>query len=236
MLALATLDPEAWAPARTWILVFVVARSAFAAWVGRHPGRLLDGQGRRPARLGLAVAAPRGRVRDGRRRRRSGSRGSSSSRRGSRSSTWPSRRRWPALILLATLAPLAYYGRLLAIGLARPDRVGEPRGTWRPRLTRPDVTVDPASGRARPGTPTGRSRRRPSRSCLPSSRSRRRPGRSAGRRPRPGCRRAWAVRASSSRRSPRATCRCRSSRSSRTPAGTPPSVVRGEHPASTSRS
>src|SRR4029079_14478667 len=33
MLALATLDPEAWAPARTWILIFVVARCAFAAWV-----------------------------------------------------------------------------------------------------------------------------------------------------------------------------------------------------------
>ena len=37
MLALATLDPEAWAPARTWILVFVVARSAFAAWVAGLP-------------------------------------------------------------------------------------------------------------------------------------------------------------------------------------------------------
>ena len=32
MLAVAALEPEAWAPARTWILAFVVARSAFAAW------------------------------------------------------------------------------------------------------------------------------------------------------------------------------------------------------------
>ena len=50
MLALATLDPEAWAPARTWILVFVVARSAFAAWVagiraGFWTGRIADLRG-----------------------------------------------------------------------------------------------------------------------------------------------------------------------------------------------
>jgi NADH:ubiquinone oxidoreductase subunit 2 (subunit N) len=32
ILGLAALDPAAWEPARTWILVFVVARSAFAAW------------------------------------------------------------------------------------------------------------------------------------------------------------------------------------------------------------
>ena len=32
LLAIAALDPAAWAPARTWILAFVVARSAFAAW------------------------------------------------------------------------------------------------------------------------------------------------------------------------------------------------------------
>ena len=32
LLAVAALDPEAWAPARTWILAFVVARSAFAGW------------------------------------------------------------------------------------------------------------------------------------------------------------------------------------------------------------
>src|SRR4029079_15878118 len=50
MLALATLDPGAWAPARTWILVFVVARSAFAAWVagiraGFWTGRIADLRG-----------------------------------------------------------------------------------------------------------------------------------------------------------------------------------------------
>ena len=32
ILGLAALDPAAWEPARTWILVFVTVRSAFAAW------------------------------------------------------------------------------------------------------------------------------------------------------------------------------------------------------------
>ncbi len=32
ILGLAVLDPEAWEPARTWIIVFVMVRSAFAAW------------------------------------------------------------------------------------------------------------------------------------------------------------------------------------------------------------
>src|SRR5688572_14443541 len=32
MLAIAALDPAAWAPARTWILALIVTRSAFAAW------------------------------------------------------------------------------------------------------------------------------------------------------------------------------------------------------------
>ena len=34
LLALAVLDPAGWAPARIWILVFIVTRSAFAAWAG----------------------------------------------------------------------------------------------------------------------------------------------------------------------------------------------------------
>lgn len=32
ILGLAVLDPEAWEPARTWVIVFVMVRSAFAAW------------------------------------------------------------------------------------------------------------------------------------------------------------------------------------------------------------
>ena len=32
MLGLAVLDPSAWQPTRTWILIFVVVKTAFAAW------------------------------------------------------------------------------------------------------------------------------------------------------------------------------------------------------------
>ena len=50
LLAVAALDPAAWAPARTWILAFVVARSAFAAWAAAtrttfHTGRVDDLRG-----------------------------------------------------------------------------------------------------------------------------------------------------------------------------------------------
>ena len=50
MLAVAALDPAAWAPARMWILSFVVARSAFAAWAAARrttffTGRIADLRG-----------------------------------------------------------------------------------------------------------------------------------------------------------------------------------------------
>ena len=135
MLALATLDPEVWAPARTWILVFVVARSAFAAWVagvraGFWTGRIADLRGwvwRSPlltvafALVVIASVGFPGLV------------------------AFDARRSivdlaldppLSSLVLLATLAPLAYYARLAAIGLARPDRIVDPRGTWMPRLSR----------------------------------------------------------------------------------------------------
>jgi hypothetical protein len=139
ILALATLDPESWAPARTWILVFIVARSAFAAWTagvraGFWTGRVEDlrGWARRSPILTVAfiliVVASVG---------------------------FPGLVAFDArttivelaldgplatLVLLGTLAPLAYYGRLLTIGLARPDRILEPIDAWRPRLTPPDLT------------------------------------------------------------------------------------------------
>jgi formate hydrogenlyase subunit 3/multisubunit Na+/H+ antiporter MnhD subunit len=139
VLALATLDPEAWAPARTWILIFVVARSAFAAWVagvraGMWTGRIADLRGwvwRSPVLAfafvlvviasvgfpGLVAYDVRESIVD--------------------LALEPP---LAGLILFATLLPLGYYGRLAAIGLARPERVGDPRGTWMPRLTRPDLT------------------------------------------------------------------------------------------------
>ena len=140
LLAFVALDPAAGPPARLWVLAFVVARSAFAAWVagiraGFWTGRVADlrGWARRSPVLALAfllvvlasVGFPGLAAFDAR-------------------SSVVSLSLDPRLatpVLLATLLPLVYYGRLLAIGLSRPDREAEPVDAWRPRLTRPDVTA-----------------------------------------------------------------------------------------------
>jgi hypothetical protein len=56
VLGLAALDPAAWEPARTWLLVFVVGRSAFAAWVVAIHGGF--GTRRLPELAGWARRAP----------------------------------------------------------------------------------------------------------------------------------------------------------------------------------
>ena len=146
LLAVASLDPASWAPARTWILAFIVARSAFAAWAAATratfgTGRLLDLRGwavRAPILAGvlaivvvasiglpgLAAAEARGElislVLDG-----------------------------PIayLVMLGTLSPLLYYGRLFVIGVARP--ASGPRVAWRPIASGLDLTDLRASlGRA----------------------------------------------------------------------------------------
>ena len=43
------------------------------------------------------------------------------------------------IVFIGTLAPIAYYGRLLAIGVSRPDRVLEPVNAWRPAVPPVDV-------------------------------------------------------------------------------------------------
>ena len=122
LLAVAALDPAAWAPARTWILAFVVARSAFAAWAAATRIDVLHGAGRRPARLGDPVAGARP----------SSWRSSSSRAIGvpglaafdARGADRPARRstgRLPPSSCSGTLSPLAYYGRLLFVGAARPE-------------------------------------------------------------------------------------------------------------------
>ena len=146
MLGLAALDPEAWAPTRIWVLAFVVTRSAFAAWAGAlrsamGTGRIADQRGwvtRAPllaVAFGLIVVASIG---------------------------LPGLAAFDArimlvdlaiggpvgfLVILATFAPLAYYGRLFAVGLARPSATEEGvAGTaarphpWRPRLEALDLT------------------------------------------------------------------------------------------------
>ena len=63
ILGLAALDPAAWEPARTWILVFVTVRSAFAAWAVAVRGRVPDPPDLRAERLGDAGAVARARAR-----------------------------------------------------------------------------------------------------------------------------------------------------------------------------
>jgi hypothetical protein len=131
LLAVAALEPEAWGPARTVILVFVVGRSAFATWAAAtrttfFTGRIADLRGwalRAPilgAAFGVMVLGSVGLP---------GLAG------------FDARLRLVdlaldgpvmALVLLATFTPLVTYGRLLLIGLARPvpgteaGRVGGP--------------------------------------------------------------------------------------------------------------
>ena len=139
LLAFAVLDPAAWTPGRTWILAFVVTRSAFAGWAAviRHTfwtGRLPDLRGwaiRSPllavglvtiilASIGLpgfAAFQARSELVD-------------------LALDGP----LEGFVLIATLAPVLYYGRLLAIGSRRLDVTSAPPVDWRPHWTAMDLT------------------------------------------------------------------------------------------------
>ena len=139
LLAIAALDTEAWAPARMWILAYVVTRSAFAAWAAAL--RATCGTGRIPELRGWALRAPvlgvtfgvivvAGIGLPG-------------------LAAFDARRSLvdlaldaplQGLVFLGTFAPLAYYGRLLFVGLGRPDRAGvEERFAGMPRRTPLDL-------------------------------------------------------------------------------------------------
>ena len=133
MLAVAALDPAAWAPARMWILSFVVARSAFAAWAAAcratfFTGRIADLRGwaiRSPVLAaafvavvlasiglpGLAAFDARGELID-------------------LTLSGP----LAVLVWIGVLAPLATYGRLFLVGIGRPDPGTAAAVVWRPRL------------------------------------------------------------------------------------------------------
>jgi formate hydrogenlyase subunit 3/multisubunit Na+/H+ antiporter MnhD subunit len=139
LLAVAALDPEAWAPARTWVLAFVVARSAFAAWAAAtrttfFTGRVADLRGwaiRSPALAAIlavviiaSIGVPGLAAFD------------------ARSAIVGLAIDGPlsALILLGTLSPLAYYGRLLVVGVARPEGGRAGAVGWRPVVSPVDLT------------------------------------------------------------------------------------------------
>jgi NADH:ubiquinone oxidoreductase subunit 2 (subunit N) len=140
LLALVALDPAAWAPARIWILALVVTRSAFAAWAGGlrvifGTGRIVELRGwvvRSPllaAAFGLIVVAGVGFP------------GLAAFEARSALVELAADGPLTAVVLIGTLAPLAYYGRLLSIGLARPDGPRDPEIDWRPRVARLDLTA-----------------------------------------------------------------------------------------------
>ncbi len=120
LLAIAALSTDAWEPARIWILAYVVTRSAFAAWAaslravfgtGRIPE--LRGWARRAPVLGVAfgvivlaaIGLPGLAAFEARRLLVDLALGGP----------------LELLVFLGTFAPLAYYARLLVVGLSRPD-------------------------------------------------------------------------------------------------------------------
>ena len=145
ILGLAALDPAAWEPARTWLLVFVVGRSAFAAWVvAIHGGfgtrRLpeLVGWARRAPLLAVALVLI-----------------------AIASVSFPGFVAWQArstlidlalpgpFALIVTIAPigaLAIYGRILLVGSARPGLAVREGRSERPRWPEP-VARRPIVGR-----------------------------------------------------------------------------------------
>ena len=143
LFGLAALGTDAWTPARTWIIAFVVARSAFAAWVAAvrttfWTGRIEDLRGwarRSPtlaAALALVIVASLGLPGF-----------VAFEARGSLVELLFGRPAG-ALVLVLTLGPLAYYGRLFLVGLRRPHG-GSTAEDWRPRWTPLDLTQTRAS-------------------------------------------------------------------------------------------
>jgi NADH:ubiquinone oxidoreductase subunit 2 (subunit N) len=142
ILGLAALSTDAWEPARTWILVFVTVRSAFAAWAVAIRGAFRT---RRISELsGWAVRAPLLAVTLGVI--------------ALAAVGWPGLMAWEAraslvdltiagplgiVVMLSGVAQVAIYGRLLVVGLSRPSdavRAGQgERPTWPQALAAREV-------------------------------------------------------------------------------------------------
>jgi len=132
LLAIAALDPAVWTAARTWIVVLVVARTALAAWAAAIRARFgsrriddLSGWARRSpvlllGLLAIAVASI-------------GLPGLVAFE--ARATIIRSAVGGPlgTIVLVAVFLPLLYYGRLLAVGLARPTAATAAIADDRPR-------------------------------------------------------------------------------------------------------
>jgi NADH:ubiquinone oxidoreductase subunit 2 (subunit N) len=127
ILALAVLDPAGWAPARIWVMAFVVGRAAFGAWAAAvrlafSTGRIdhIRGWARRSPILAVALALV-----------------------GAAAVGFPGLLAFDSraalvdlalagplatIVLVATLLPILYYGRLFVVGVSRADAI-EPRST-----------------------------------------------------------------------------------------------------------
>jgi NADH-quinone oxidoreductase subunit N len=153
ILGLAILDPVAWQPTRTWILVFVVAKTAFAAWAiavrtrfGTRRIADLAGWARRSPGLAvalvviaLATLGVPGLV------------------------AWQVRSRLVELslvdgplrivVMLGGLASLAYYGRVLMVGLRAPSALVAVAATERPRRSAESAAAIPGPAVAHGAAP-----------------------------------------------------------------------------------
>ena len=157
MLGLAILDPSAWLPTRTWILVFVVAKTAFATWAVALRTRFgtrripeLDGWARRSPGLAIAlllivvatIGLPGFVAWDAR------------ARLVDLSMTFGPLR---ILVTVGGLASLAYYGRIAVRGVLAPSVLVAAGASERPSRPEPAESAgSPAQPAADAGSEAGR--------------------------------------------------------------------------------
>lgn len=139
LLGLVALGPDAGGAGLTWILVLVVGRGAFAAWAAglRHS----MGTGRVPELAGWMVRAPLLAVAFGLIVVAAiGLPGFAAFE--ARGALVAGAVQGPLGVVarLAVLAPVAYYGRLVSIGLTTPVRPRHEVEAWRPRIGAVDLT------------------------------------------------------------------------------------------------
>lgn len=159
LLALGALDPVAWEPARTWVIILALTKTALSAWAvalrtsfGTRRLNDLAGWATGAPLLGIALAAI-----------------------AVATVGWPGSAAWGArgaliraamtdplgiVVTLGGLSTLLVYGRLLALGVAPPSGIVTGGARWRPRLAPARSAGDrrraPAHGEVAIATPSPR--------------------------------------------------------------------------------